>query len=514
MGGLVVTKSRVKIISACMAIIITFSTVIQISQVQQSNAAVMGFSGSIPSGGTPGPDGGISMGSPPAAAYRVGITKEKIRTESDYITMDLSNAQVENKLRNHFSNHFPMMENSIIFAPSNNYDANAKLASYNASSGELNIADFVKPTDKAAKLRQIGTTASSRSDTPIFFDDLLSYAPYIDSTNPKKYGDGEVLKGKFSNLQWKNLVNWSGGCTRSCGGDAVKVWNWILQDPNEILNRIKNYTYDDQSDNPNPAKRYEARLHYLDLLMTLWVLSPAGEDKEFYETEIDRYIEKIDLEKRPVLLAIDTVSRFNVPAYSAQKIFIPSIDFVMWAHGATPKSDLRNSAFNAKGSENDTKKLISESARQAMAELPDKKPISERQTVVGNGFAYGYNGVPGWQFSTKSGAPVWGTRGSITKGVMESLSFNSSGTYFGFIVAGGSQNKIDPSCPCGQKVSISMDGKAAPSQVEIKADKIGKTIEMNIDLKQKDEDLDDWGNFLKSGVSNLKMKVRLRSKTS
>ncbi|GKU77609.1 glycine rich domain-containing protein [Paenibacillus sp. L3-i20] len=456
-------------------------------------AVVLGGSGSIPSGGTPGPNGGVNLN----AVYRVGIAKETLSTENK-LGINMSREKIEGKLQNHFGNHFPKMDSSILFAPKANYTQNAVIGWYSSSAGEMNFGEK-PPAYMAAKLREIGSPERNDSN---FFSKLKKYAPYSK--------DGENIK-KLANGKWKNVIDWSGGCADGCAKYASHIWNWILSDHKLIEQRIKQFTFDKYADGDG-IDGYEARLHYLDLLMTLYVLVPK-EDEAFYESEINRFISKTKIDTNPVLIAIDTVSRYSVPKYSSKYLFMPSIDFVLWAHGATPKGDIRESSFDATGVSSNTKDLIKKSADLSKKEMPSRDRITDK-SAKGNGFAYGYNGVTGYMFKTSSGQGVWSGRGSVDFGIMEALKFNSSGSYYGFMIAGGHHNRLDPEevdCKCSQKVSLKMDEKAAPSSDEVKTDKIGKKINMPIDIKQTDEVIKLWEQFIaaESGRTAFKMKVTL-----
>lgn len=484
---------RKKIAAILLVIVIVASMLPSSMNPSVVQAAVLGDAGTIPSGGTPGANGGVNLN----AAYRVSLVKETLN-EKDKLIINLNNDQVEERLRRHYNNHFPKMENSILFAPASNYTQNALIGWYSSSAGTLNYATQ-DANYMASKLRQIG---SSTRDTPIFYSKLDSLAPY------DKEKDNLT---KLANGKWKNVIDWNTTCTISCANLAAPVWNWILQDSDQINKRIKNFTNDDLL-NGNDADKYEARLHYLDLLISLYVLAPT-DDKPFYEAEINRYIDKKNLDTNPLLIAIDTVSRFSVPKYSSKYLFIPSIDFVLWAHGATPKNDLRESSFNNGNAVNGTKEMIKLSADKSIAELPGRDRITSK-SAKGNGFAYGYNGVTGWGFSTASGKGVWGSRGSVVSGIMESIKFDSSGSYYGFMIAGGAQNKIDPppgDCECSQTVSLKDGKKPAEVNYEIKTDTIGKKISMPIDLKQSEQVVEEWKKFMAPvlGRKDFKLKVTL-----
>jgi len=481
-------------------------------------ASAVGSGGAIPAGGTPGPDGGVNMN----AAFRVGLVNEQLKDSNKFV-VNMTNAQAINKIKDNYKNHFPTMENSIIFAPAANYTTNMNLAWYSASSGDMQLIDFKNTPEgkayKAAKFRKIDSPVDRNS---IFYDKLEDAAPFIE--NADTAGQAAAAKAcasydsymdcKIGNGKWKNVVNWNSGCSSSCASFAAPQWSYWLSHLNEINTKIKEFIREADSDG-DERKKYEARLHYLDLLITLWVLAPSGDDKDYYSSEIDRYIAGKGLDTKPVLIAIDTVSRFYADNYSDKYLFIPSIDFVLWAHGATPKGDLRLASFNANpggdphrpknDANGDTKDLITTSANISISELPNRKRTTEA-SIKGNAFAYGYNGVTGWSFRTTSGWGIWGDRGSVDSGIMESLVFN--GNQYGFMIIGGALNKPVIECECTQKVSLKMDGAAAPSTYEVTDNKVGKKIDMLIETKQTDEAVQDWKDAL-STASNVKLQIRL-----
>ncbi|MFD0589097.1 glycine-rich protein [Paenibacillus sp. GCM10027627] len=489
-------KKVQKYLSVFLVIVILLSLFPQRPITNVVEAAVVGGSGSIPSGGTTGKGGGVNL----TAAYRVGLVSETL-SEKDKFEVGMDNRAVEAKLREHYSNHFPKMSNSVIFAPAANYRSDAGLAWYSASSGEMNYAEK-DANYMAGKIRKIDSDHIRRE--PNFYNELIKIAPYD--------GQASNLK-KLGNKVWKNIINWSPSCTNSCAKFASSTWNYILKDHYLIEERIREYTKDSQASG-NPRQKYEARLSYLDLLISLYVLAPK-EEADYIAGEIDRYISDINLDTNPLLLAIDTVSRFYTPKEKFNFLFIPSIDFVLWAHGATPKNDLREPTFDSGSIKSNTKDLIKLSADRSIAELPSRSRTTKRYDE-NNAYSYGYNGVTGYTFSTASNKGVWSGRGSVDSGIMEALKFDDAGKFYGFMITGGPQNKIDTiidkgKCECSQKVSLTMDNLAAPKTHKVDTPKINKKINMAIEIDQTDEVIKNWEKFVNSatGRSDFKLKVVL-----
>ncbi|WP_204603292.1 glycine-rich protein [Cohnella boryungensis] len=450
--------------------------------------AVLGTGSPIPTGGVTGENGGVNL----TPAFRVGLAKETLNTNNK-LDEEMTSNEIEDKLRAHFNNHFPKMEHSIIFSPTPNYSTNSQISWYSASDGNLIPVEY-EAAYYSRKLRHLGT---DKRGTPLFFDRLNQYAPYSKTENKIEKALG---KGK-----WKNVVDWSSGCNSNCANKAASVWNWILGDSNRIDEQIKDYTFDSLNDK-EPNLKHEARLHYLDLLITLWILMPGNDEKDYVAGEIDRFIAMRELDTKPVLIAIDTVSRFYAPKHSTKYLYIPSIDFVLWAHGATPSADLRLASFAAGSSAGKTKEMIAASATKAIAEQPNRKRTTSL-SPKGDAFKYGYNGVVGWTFNTYNNKPSWGSRGSVDKGIMEVLQF-SGGTYYGFMIAGGTFNKPDGEikCTCAQQLSLP---NKADVEGKLEGKVVGKYVDVQISMKETDSvKLADWKNLLK-GAANLRMKVEL-----
>lgn len=451
--------------------------------------AVVGTGKSLPTGGIAGPGGGVNL----TPVYRVGLAKETL-SGNNKLDETMTNDLVVARIKSHFNNHYPRIERSIFFAYADNHSTNSMIAWYSASAGQLNpiIYDAVYYQKKLRKI----DTSNTRSQN-LFFDKLLQKAPF--ST------EEDTMANKLGNMQWQKVITET--CSTNCVAQAAAVWNFIFKNPEKIHENLRIYIGEDVILS-TPLDQHNARLKYLDLLMTIYLLMPAEEDQQFVAGEIERYINMVELDTRPVLVSIDTVSRFYAPNYSSKYYYIPSIDFVLWAHGATPRADLREADFNAGSAAGNTKNLISESARISMAEQPSRDRTTS-QSGENNAFKYGYNGVTGWLFSTSSGVPVWGSRGSVSKGIMEVLDFSGNGQLYGFMIAGIQANKPDISgikCKCSQTVALP---NKAEVEGRLEGNIVGKFVELTINMKESDpNEREKWDKLLKD-ATDLQMKVQL-----
>ncbi|QMV40498.1 glycine rich domain-containing protein [Cohnella cholangitidis] len=456
-------------------------------------ATVVGTSKIISPGGSTGRGGGVCLQAPRFVGYRVSVISETFAAANQFDAQtDTSDLKIVNKVKAQFSNHFPKLESSIIFIPSSCWTTDSAYSWWNASSGDLvtiergenNKVDFDKKVRKIVEF-----------DGPLpnlYYEGLRNRVSIVAAT-------GGIDLKKLKNNGWKNVFNSIGA------SGAPKVWNYILKDETQIEKRIEEYTCKTCLLTGNALKDLEGDLKYVDLLMTLYALSPDDQRGEYAEA-INRFLDGVGLSEKPILIAVDTVARFSAPAHFDSKMFIPSIEFVQWMHGGTPKTNLNSPDFPAGAAKSDTKMLIKKAADLAIREMPNRKRNTDLRgdDYRNNGFTWGYSGVTGDIFRTDSGVGVWSA--SSLKGIMQALEFDGP-EYFGFIIAAGSHNIKRVECECSQSIRIS---NKAEIEGEVK-EKIGKKSQLQISMKETvKKKLDNWTKLLSNtNESKLKMKVKL-----
>lgn len=419
-----------KIITLTLIITILFQSVF-VTGIFATEA--IGTNGSIPCGGKPGP-GGISL----VPSFRVGIISEKFNEPLDLSLENKKN--IENDIIAHYYNHMPNMKHSIIFSPynSNDYEksvwlepSKALVGWYQASSGDLKYIE--NKTDMPYKHRKLLKGKNNKISTGIFYEKLL-----------EGIGDKKDLK-PLKDGQWKQI----GDTIENRVEKSSKVWNYILEHwdgtGTAIDFNIRNYTnfVEPEKTTITLAEKLANEAGHLDLLMTLYYLSPPNQQSIYYD-EIERFIRFEGQEICPSLIAIDTVVRVSAPNYTkypSQRIFLPSFDYVMYAAGVTPENSFYNPsapAFEVLNSTNYKKdhtfKLISNLVQKSLDQMPNRKRTTDLRgdAYRNNGFSWGFGGVTGDKYLlTDRNYPDW-RDSSVKNGIMESLIFY--GDARGFVI--------------------------------------------------------------------------------
>lgn len=481
-------KKSTKLISIVMSVLLVSMLVANFPPVKKAEAVIVGTSGTIPAGGTPNPGGGLT-----GWGYRVGIITEKLKPSAVFEN-DRPITWTEDRIRTHYNNHYPNMQNSIMFIPSSQWENNAVIGWYTPSSGTIQYLrdETIVGSQKIQdyKMRQLASSFNSPNNKNIYYTELVALAPFDkkDPATNRKYTLNEML----GNSKWTSLVNTSSDTTNS-----LKVWNYIFSNISGIQDRLKEYIADERNDG-TPPQRWEAKLKYIDLLMTLYTIS-YPEQRKVYEVEINRLIAGSDeLLTNPVLLGIDTVSAFHAPGLIKNNaaLFMPSTAYVQYSHGGTPKWDITDENFNGGAAvSGGTKGIIQKAATESIKQLSSRKRLSDLagNNREDNGLAWAYGGVVGAILYTDSGGfKRWGTT-SATSPVMKLLDFNKDTNTYGFMVVGGPSNTgvpADPGCQCA--ISTTEKGGA------IIGDTIGKQVPIKVDVKG---DKAVWEKYLKKPSS-------------
>ncbi|RJX41677.1 hypothetical protein D3P09_06925 [Paenibacillus pinisoli] len=492
-------RSR-KLISILIVITIFFPLFEILHPIREINAAYIGNNGFIPAGGTSGKGGGIC---PNTTIYRIGIFTEDLKKENQFVTGETSNG-ITQKIINQFQSHMPDSKNAIMFVPSSCYTTNAALGYYEASNGNfivkrrditgVSAAEILERREfHDAKVRKLVPLVNNPYPEGLFYLELVKKAP---KTKPLDFST-------LSDGKWKSIA----ASIDPAGTKSERVWQYLLGNKELIQERIKNYYGESLIDRKDKYEViHQSKLMYLDFLMTLYSLAPKGEEKEFYVKEINKFLEQ-DPEKlnnSPILFSLDTAVRFSSPAQlGSTYLYMPSISFVEWMHGATDQSRLTDSKIA--GPKHDTKALIVHSAKLAMNHMPSRKRNTDKPSNT-DGFTWGYSGVVGDTLRTNSTnkTAVWYS--SSVVGVMESLIFH--GNMFGFNVMGGPHNLVEepPNCKCGQNIALPNKAKV---EGKLESEKVGKKVELSIDIKQSDpKELEKWKKLLDTS-SNVQMRVKL-----
>lgn len=461
-----------------------------------SEAAFVGGSGTIEPGGIPGNGGGyVGWG------YRVGLVSETMKPGLEIDPFE-DNPSIVAKIKQHYNNHFPAMANSIIFVPANQYNSNFVIGFYTASSGNI---QYIGNDISDLKLQRLASDFPSTADPykRISYAKLANQAPFSKVGTKDNAGRTVTLQTLLGDGKWKSLA--------PSKAQAKQVWNYLLSDSTKIDALIKDYIREEDLNLPNLAehdsKKYEAKLSYLDLLMTLYAASEGiAEQQNFYASEIERFIEGgPSVSTKPVMLAIDTVVAFTYPSkLKSTWLYIPSTAYVEYAHGGVPAHSILSPNFNGGNAvPGGTRGIIQMAAKNSIAALKTRSRLTDLRgdAYRNNGLMWGYGAVVGAILrTTSSGSISWDSTSSKDQ-IMKGLTFN--GDMYGFMIAGASHNRPSIDCTCQHRLSTTEKGGV------ISEEKIGKKVPIALDLSVSAAEYVKWEKYLNQMQSQT-IKIRLK----
>jgi len=457
---------------------------------RESDAAQVGTSGSIAPGGVPGKGGGIV-----GWGYRVGLVSETMKSGLEIDPYE-DNQLIITKIKKQYNNHFPSMANSLIYVPTSEYNSNFVLGYYTPSSGNI---QYIGNEIADKKLQKLTNDFPSTADDfkRISYNKLAAKAPFSQMGKKDNAGRQNTMKTLLGDGKWKSLA--------PTPAQAKQVWNYLLSSQNNIDKRIKDYIREDNLNLPNlpgnDALKYEAKLSYLDLLMTIYSASEGIKDQQdFYASEIDRYIEEgASLSTKPVMLAIDTVVAFTYPSkLGSTWLYVPSTAYVEYAHGGVPAQSIISPDFNGGNAvSGGTKGIIALAAKNSIAALKTRSRLTDLrdEAYKNNGLMWGYGGVVGAILRTTSSGSVTWAATSSTNPIMEGLPFD--GDMYGFMIAGASHNRPSIDCKCQSRLSTTEKGGV------VEGETIGKQVPLAVDLSVAAEEYTKWERYLKQSKSQM-----------
>lgn len=474
----------------------------------------IGTNGIIPSGGSPGIGGGLYTVKP---AFRIGLVNEKFRKPIDF------NSDIKEQITQHYINHFPNLENSIMFSPYSIYSSanDILLGWYDTASGNLHYMS-------SDLMDKDGRYAINKKHRPIEPSNFNSSNLFFGSLKAK------LVNNRFSSLgkgNWKTLLPSIDNYTLAEDYyhallnyelEAAKVWNYLLKDWDDTTNnpfkkidfKLDEYTKYIDSSNPTEEQVLDNKVGYLDLLMTIYLLS-SDDQKPYYETEIERFISGEEFSTRPPLIAIDTAVRLTIPAVTTKPFYLPSTSYLMFEASVTSRNDLCSPTAPA-FSDNDTQEYIGDHTRRVLTNLiqnsvnekPNIKRISDLYGEVGNsnGFNWGQSGVCQDILRTTNGIVNWYP--SSVNPVMKALTFN--GSHYGFVIVEIDKVLIPNATPEG---GFSLSSKPTIKLLEKGAKRIGQDTDVTISSNLLDTQEDDWVKALSKDLETgfPKIKIDLKS---
>lgn len=470
-----------------------------------ADTSVGGDFGTIPSGGTTGAGGGIiNLGHP---TFVVSFERETFSGDSE-VPLNANTSVLLQKVYKQFNNHIPSSANSILFAPSCSYDNYADKAAitwYSLGNGTLNYIRGSKNAEYNYKLREIKPGSGSH----IWCDLLYAAIP--------SGGDKSALAGK----KWETIVDNSIKTEKENADKTAKalaLWGWVLaSDGKDVKSNLDKFLYADL-DSRIPANLNRQACAWVDLMLSLWQLSPPGLQKEAYANEIERYLKGgKDIAEKPSLISVSTAVLVHAPKYNPQYLFIKSTDYIHYIARVVPEASLcmKNAGSrNGKDYTSTSTGGIREMIRLAADDSIKKAPNVERttnlkgETAKKDAFRWGMTGVMSFGVTTYKSTRTAVTWNADVTGAMSVLKFN--GAIYGFIISVPHGFHIIP-----DKLKGRFSIKTNPDEtviLEPENSVVGQKVTVTLEMEQKGVDLTNWKNRLAqsfdSGYPQIKIDLR------
>ncbi len=420
-------------------------------------------------------------------------------TFTDPILEDDNDSVVKKKYEDYYKNRFPSQKQSIYFIHPNAYSSTYPVSWYNHSTGKI-----VTPKNNN-KIKKMITNAENTGN--------LNYIALYNKI--KKVKDQDEFYQALGKGEWKKLINKS-------GEDNLVVWSYFLKNKaSDIDTKLQRYLK--ITNIPGGSTTHEKELMqaaaWIDLVATLYVLSPTGEQKEYYDNYIETYLQgdsKI-LGTHPGHISITPVATVRTKNIEPEYRYISAMDYIQYIYGATPEGSLEgikhlsNTKKDYSESSDGWKELIDSSVVKSLKDSPKKARVTSLtgNAARSNGFNWGMKAVLGARLSTSAGKPVWS---SITvDGFLQLLKFK--GGMYGFVIAYPGSQHIYQS-PRG-RFGITLDGEKKeiiPGDQEV----IREPIQIELELKQsKSNEVNAWNDRLSQKFASdyPKIKITLERET-
>ena len=340
-----------KVISTLLCIVMVCAIYIPLNVTADGLA---GKAGKIPDGGEKGVGGGARS----RPCFRIGLINEDFPNPIDY------DKPVLPQVKAHYKNHFPNMENPRIWVPGEYDDLtynDIKLVWCETSSGDL----YHYPKADNSKVIQFMDNKNIWSGFDIFYYELLKKVKNYDLST---IGDSwlDVYKSVDKpNEKCKGIINY-----------IFYQWNDIGK--KSIIKKVNDICHYKELSS-EISEQIKNKVGYLQMLMILY---GAADDtyKETYKNAIDRYINWIDMDTNPVLIAIDTVTIFNSPSWGSEQQFFPSTEYVEYAASLTEANRLTNPNNDFFANNHDTNFIGSRHQEEIML-AATRKSVKERKKL-------------------------------------------------------------------------------------------------------------------------------------
>ncbi|GKX28642.1 hypothetical protein SH1V18_11220 [Vallitalea longa] len=427
-----------KVISILLCILMIFSIYIPIPV---NAERVVGEIGRLSCGGEIGLEGGASS----TPNFRIGIISEDFDPPLEYGT----EKNVDKQIAAHYKNHFLNLQNSIIIVPKKNQvnKSHIKVGWCEASSGDLL---YVNPTDIDKKVRFIDTS-NIKTGYDIFFYQLM----------------GLVKDNDISTIgtHWKDIYSNTDDVEKQCLGIMNYIfYQWDNLSKDSIIQKINDICHY-HGRVIDIEEKIKNNAGYIQMLMILYALVPDG-SKAIYEDAINRYINFVNLDNKPVLIGIDTVATFTSKAWGSDNLLLPATEYIEYSAGITEANSLTKTTNNFFANTDPImyrhqEEIILKAAKNSMVQQPDRyrcsslvgTPHDTTALAWGAALVYGHSHY----LKTHKKDPYFKdlSKGKKTVGIMEYLQLVKD-KYEGFVVATIINLSPPPLRPSG-KFGVSVD---------------------------------------------------------
>lgn len=471
-------------------------------------SGVIGSQNFIPSDAVDNNAGAIGLNK---IGFAVSIMDTKFETGAQ-LKEDMNITAIDAKFKEQYRNKFPGQSYSTYFIhenmfPSSGNPLDGTIAWYNSSTGSLEMVP--KSTDsqkyvQQSKLRKMDSGASSIAN--------VNYSKIYNAIKNAK--NVKNLTDALGNGKWKSLINMNANVN-------IDLWSALLKNNGANINaNLKAYLKIGGA-SPGIIGDIEQTAAWIDLLGTLWALSPQGtETSGAYVNAIENLL-KLDssVYTNPPHLTIVPCVTLTAPNYVKGNIYMSAIQYAEYLYGAAPAYKLSSTGWQATdnsyvNASDGWRNLIDLSIRKSLSAIPSRKRATDLtgNAAKANGFNWGMGSIYGMRVSTanRGANPNWYSS-SVDVGLFELLTFN--GGMKGFAAAYSLPLLAwKGKSPVGTFSLKATQPETDPTLVGDKEPTLGKNVELQIKMVQNPDALKIWKPALEktlpSGYPQVKISLK------
>ena len=417
------------------------------------------------------------------------------------------------KYEDYYKNRFPCQKQAVYFIPSEAYNNTFPISWYNASTGKI-----VTPKNVNLATGKTATAGDKNSYNYFKIREIVESVNDPDNLNYTalhnkilNVSDQSGLYKKLGKGEWKKLVS-------NNEKDNLAIWNFLLRDKaSSIDTALKKYLKTSVTLTGKTALEIKL-IHaaaWVDLVATLYILSPPGEQKNYYENQIENYLigDSKTVGIHPSHISIVPVATVRTRNIEPEYRYISAIDYIQYIYGATPAASLdgikhlADTKINYINDPEGWMKLIDLSVVRSLKDAPKAARVTNLTGAAAesNGFNWGMRAVLGSRLSTTTGGSHnWYS--TTVDGLLQRLRFK--GGMYGFVIAYPGTQFIPDETLKG-RFGITLDGEDKEI-VPGAQDTIGEPVQITLELKQSNSrEVKTWNKRLSETFTGDYPKIKI-----